>query len=218
MNTATYCRLIRRWLAASAFGSVALSCAHAPRALNGLNVSNERSDYSPVLGLAVEVPLQRIDSGSRRHVVLVRIDSGFVEARGDFASSAPVVMRYLRLSALLARFPSGADSNGVRREPWTELARSAPIALADSLRAGERSHLNRFIELSIPVSPEVLQSANGVVFEVSGAAMSIFRGPLVGSGRGEMPLLVYACSTFDTRGRIQLMRLRMLSDGYSKAC
>src|ERR1019366_636660 len=196
MNTATYCRLIRRSLAASAFGCVALSCAHAPRALNGLNVSSELSDYSPVLGLAVEVPLQRIDSGSRRHVVLVRIDSGFVEARGgDFASSAPVVMRYLRLSALLARFPSGADSNGVLREPWTELARSAPIALPDSLRAGERSQLNRFIELSIPVSPEVLESANGVVFEVSGTAMSIFRGPLVGSGRGEMPLRVYACST-----------------------
>ncbi len=185
------------------------ACAHA-RPRGAYLLSSERSDYSPVVRLAVAVA----DAGDS---VVVRVDSGMVVAPG--AGRASVVMRDLRIEALLVTSPPPAAD--VTRAPWAPLAASAPQPLADSLLLGVAEPLPpmRFV---VARPPGLDPKRSWVIFRIVGDAITTpvryADGTTVASRPVEGGVRVFACADRSLAGRLDRRRAAALAVAYLSVC
>ena len=188
----------------------------------GMNVSSETSEYSPMIRLAVRTPIVTDSLAREGTAIVVRVDSSVVTAHGSPAPGALVAMKELRISALLAAFPKAGAQPGSLAHPWRELARSEDQHLADSLRYGERSSVPS-MTFVIPVRKNELKTANSVVFEITGIAMStpvrLATGELrTGGMMGKGSIRVFACSIFRLNGSIDKSREISMGIQYVGVC
>jgi len=187
-----------------------------------MNVSSERSEYSPTIRLAVRMPLLRDSLVQGGTAIVVRVDSGVITAHGVLTPSELVVMRNLKITAVVATFPTEGSQRGSLAHPWAELARSADQHLTDSLRYGEGAGLPP-MTFVIPIRHERSRVANGLVFEITGIAMStpvrLVTGELrPGRTLGEGSIRVFACSIFRLDGSIDGAREKNLRARYVDLC
>ena len=194
---------------------LAIGCLrpHAPP--SPWNVSSVASDYSPTLSVVAAIaPVPPGDS------LAVRIDSGVLAVPGELRDGSRAIMRDLTVTALVvAPTTGGVDSTGVPR-PWTPLAWSAPLLLADSMRYGEQRAVGA-LELRLPAPPQA-GAARWLVLRVDGTAHgdslrlqdgSVLPGRDVAGG-----IRVFACAAWNLDGRTDKPRVRAMRARYSSAC
>jgi hypothetical protein len=198
------------------------ACRATSSVATGMNLSSALSEYSPSVRLAVEIPLRVVSLDRRATNIVVRVDSGFVRAYGVFAGNGLVVTRDLRISAILAAFPSAEPERRNSTTPWTGLAHSADQPLVDSLRYGEARALSP-MTFVISTQHEGLRGANGVVFEITGEAVTTplrlaTGGLLPARTMGKGSIRVFACSPFRLDGSVDTHRQKHLDTRYVEVC
>ena len=189
------------------------ACAGRARIAPGPNISSERSDYSPSLRLAVSVKplLSQPDS------IVVSIDSGVITAAGVQSPELPAEMRNLYISALVTRRTVSA-ARDARTQPWSALAESDSILIADSLRLGETRTLQK-IRFALARPKALDPSAANLVFRITGIAIDEHA-----NGRVTRPLMrgarirVYACSDWTLDGFVDERQQKALAQAYNSAC
>lgn len=206
---------------AALMGTLA-ACRGTAHVGNGMNLSSEASEYSPTIRLAVRMPVltDLVVTGSP--AVVLRVDSGYVTAHRGAAPSALIAMQDLHISAILVAFPTGDAERGKGQHPWSEVARSGPQHLADSLSYAERARLTP-MTFVIPLPHGRLSGANGIAFEITGISMSspvrLATGELRPSrSMGEGSIRVFACSVFRLDGAIDRAREQRLNKWYLQLC
>ena len=190
----------------------------------GLQLSSEASDYSPTVRLTMA--LARADAAdSTQDGWRVHVDSAVVSAPGTFVSGAPAIMRDVRMSALVVRFgrPVRDSALSAAERPWTVLARSPELPVADSLHYGERLRVPRALEFALPAAPLAGTDGTGIVFQITAAAVSVpvrlADGTLLpGRVSDARVVRVYACSAFRLDGRVDRRRRKALERRYTAVC
>lgn len=195
------------------------SCLPRRTAPRGFNVSSERSDYSPVLRLAVA-----IDSlAARPDSLVVRVDSGVVTAPGELRPGSRPIMRGLAIVAVLAVPGAAVDTTGPRRalRPWRAIAASEPQPFVDSLRYGEAQPV-RALRFILP-RPDSADAARAfVLFRVQGGSVAepvrMANGSVAPARTFVGGVTVFACPTWNVSGRIDRERARTLAKHYGAGC
>ena len=203
------------------FGAILASssaCVHARRPAAGYNVSSERSDYSPVVRLAVSVPAPPSD-GETDDIDVV-IDSAIVTAPGTIAADTAPVMRNLFISALLATAPSGAKDRKGPPEPWHAIAESNKVPLVDALRLGE-PRATGGVRLHI-AAPTFDPSRTWLVFRITAGVMTqevrLADGTVIPPRLVESGVRVFACADWTLAGVVDRRRAKALARAYTAAC
>jgi protein-S-isoprenylcysteine O-methyltransferase Ste14 len=217
-----YRRTVPAWLPrvlalllAVALAGASTGCASGAR--RSYVVSSERSDYSPVVRLAIAVDTTADSIG-------IRIDGGTVLAPGDPSTRDVPIMRGLSIEGLLVTAPTGAtaDTTGAP-PPWTELAASAPALLADSLLLGVPREVGA-MRLAVARPRALDPRRSWIVFRIRGAAVTtpvhMADGTVVPSRVIEDGVRVYACAERSLAGTLDRERARRLSEAttYGGAC
>ena len=211
--------MTRRALTPVASSAVLLLCACGAartRMRPGFNVSSESSDYSPTARLAVslEALLARPDS------VIIFVDSGSISAPGIQPPTAPADMSNLYIAALLT-----TPTRGVIRDPstppWSAIAESDSIRIADSLRLGETRRL-RAMRFSLPRSATLDPKHMLLVFRITGNASTddihLADGRVIAAKANAGKVRVFACAAWTLDGFVDEQRAQGLAKAYSAAC
>lgn len=157
--------------------------------------SSESSSYSPVGAFR----------GYLRYgheVLVVDVDTATIRAPGPSHPQAPIVVRRLRVSAMLA-------TAGKAR--WTAVSESPSIPVVDSLRLGQDAVLTRIrFTVSVPANIDLRDA--WLVFKLEGLA------PTVVSGADTVR--TFACDTKNLRGRSVRadVRVQEMRQNYLSAC
>ena len=184
-----------------------------PRARRDFVVTSERSEYSPVVHLAVRV---RLDDSLRVHV-----DSGRILAPGIPSGRRTALMRDLVLEAVVAEpSPDGMREAGVPGS-WRARLTSAPRPLADSLVLGEPVAVPAMSFTLPPLGPRTSRRT-WVMFRIRGNAVGT---PVQLADGTTMPaqlmtdgVRVHACAERTVSGHVDRGRARRLHDDYLATC
>jgi len=193
------------------------ACAAArTRTGPGWNISSESSDYSPTMRLAVSLRalLSRPDS------IVVVVDSGMIAAPGIQPPEAPADMSNLYMTALLTK-PTRAAIRDPRTPPWSAIAESDSIHIADSLRLGEARRLPA-MRFTLPRSASLDPKRDLLLFRITGNASTrdvhLANGTVIPARRNAARVRVYACAGWTLDGFVDTQRARGLAQAYSAAC
>lgn len=194
-----------------------IGCAQPRLAATGYNVSSERSDYSPVLRLAVALPITPLGADT----LTIVIDSAEIHAPGARAADTPPIMRNLYITALLATQISAGERSGRPAEPWRALAASDSVLLVDALRLGEPQQL-RGVRLHILRPPALDPTRTCLIFRVTGAAVTkevqLADGRVIAPKEVAGGVRVFACADWSLAGYVDRRRARTLARAYTAAC
>lgn len=177
-------------------------------------VSSERSEYSPVVQLAVRMRLA--DS------LRVMVDSGRILAPGTPSVRAPrAIMHGLVLEAIVAEpSPDGMREPGVPGA-WRAVAASAPVPIADSLVLGVPLRLPALVFTMRPLGPRTARRS-WLIFRIRGDAMStpvqLADGTTLPSAVMTDAIRVHACAERSVSGHLDRRRARRLRDDYLGTC
>ena len=176
-------------------------------------VSSMRSEYSPVVRLAVRV---RVDDSVR-----VRVDSGQLVAPGTPSPRSRALMRGLVLEALVAeRSPDGMREPGVPGA-WRVVMASAPQPLADSVFVGQPVPVPA-MHFTMPLSPALSARHAWVVFRIRGNAIgtpvTMADGTVIPAATMTDGVRVHACAERTLTGHLDRRRAKRLARDYLATC
>ena len=149
----------------------------------------------------------------------MRVDGGTVVAPGSVGGAPRVVMRNLRVQAILAE--ASRPVEGAPPEPWSPLAAAEPATLADSLLLGIPRELGA-MRFAI-ARPEGLDPRRAwLVFRIVGQAVTtpvrFSDGTGLPSKAVDGGVRVFACSDRALSGHLDRTRRRKLEQAYLSAC
>ena len=182
-----------------------------------MNVSSDRSEYSPTARLAIALAPLRLDVDT----IDIVIDSGSITVPGELVGDTVAAMRNFYLTALLV-VPRRAGRDGVALpSPWHAEAESDSLFVVEGLRFGERRALGT-VRLRIPRPTNLDPSRTWLVFRITGLVTS--KVARMEGQRDEAPaprpqrFRVYACADWNLAGRIDRDRARQMRVSYLSAC
>jgi hypothetical protein len=208
----------RRGIRPLAFGLVLLvGCARLRPAPRGINVSSEASYYSPVVRLAVAIPLTSDSAGGGLTVI---IDSGWVRVPGKATPDSLPLVQDLYLKALLVTVPRRSRRTSTE-EPWISLGESDSLAIADALSLGEEQVFGP-ARLQISVDSAFDPTKAMLVFSIVGAGVAqearLADGRVLPRRRAPGAVRVYACADWTIAGYVDRRRRQQLTRAYNAAC
>ena len=205
-------RSVVRWLGLSC---TIVACAKPTFAPSGVNVTSDRSDYSPTAQLAVAVgPLN-----AHGDTVEIVVDSGSLAVPGEGGGDAGA-MYNVHVAALVVTRATAPKGNALPR-PWLALAESDSQLVLASIARGERRAIGP-LRLRVVRPASVDPRDAWVVFRITGIVIpKIARmegqrlGPTMPGAQG---FRVYACADWNLSGRIDRRRAKVMQTSYLKAC
>jgi hypothetical protein len=157
---------------------------------------------------------------SRPDSILIVVDSGSIAAPGMQPPTAPADMSNLYITALLATPTRGAIRDP-STPPWTAIAASDSIHIADSLRLGESRRLPP-LRFAIPRSPRLDPKHTLLVFRITGNASTedihLANGRVLPAKANAGKVRVYACADWTLDGFVDRQRAKGLAKAYSATC
>lgn len=211
MHIVTTVTLHRLVAVAAALGTTT-ACALRTGKPSGYLVSSTASDYSPALHAQVAVEIAA-DS------VVVRVDSGSIVAPGEAASRRGAVMHAITMEALLVGAP--AKDHGPLPTPWTPIATSDAIVVADSLALGVSQPL-RPIRFAIARPTSLDRRRAWLVFRIradgEATPVHLADGRLLAGRRVPGGVRVFPCADRNLSGRLDKRRAARLKKEYLAAC
>ena len=183
----------------------------------GVNISSDRSDYSPTARLAVALAPLHLTTETLDIVV----DSGSLSVPGEVLGDTTAAMRNIYLTALLVARPNGGTEKAALSAPWRVVAQSDSAMVLDGLRRGERRALGsvRF-RLAPPAGLD--PGKTWLVFRITGIVVARIAqmegGPVDVRPPREQRFRVYACADWNLAGRVDRERERQMRVSYLAAC
>ena len=191
------------------------ACVRPAFAPSGMNISSERSDYSPTARLAVALAPLRLGGDT----VDIVIDSGSLVVPGDAAGGEGGHMFNVYLTALVVT-PVQRRKNETLPNPWKVVSQSDSQLVVSSIPRGERRAIGT-TRLRVP-RPESLNPAEAwVVFRLTGNVIPRI-AKVIGQPTSSLPqtrrFRVYACANWNLTTRIDRKRAKVMNAWYLKAC
>lgn len=194
----------------------AAACAQPARVPHGVNVSSERSEYSPTARLAVALAPLRLATDT----IDIVIDSGSLAVPGESFGDTAVVMRNFYLTALLVTTGAGREETELPR-PWHAEAQSDSLPVVDGLRHGERRAIGP-MRFRIPRPANFDPGRAWLVFRLTGIVIPRVARMEGQQGEVRVPrgprFRVYACADWNLAGQVDRDRARRMRESYLAAC
>jgi hypothetical protein len=157
---------------------------------------------------------------SRPDSIVILVDSGSMSAPGMQPPTAPADMSNLYMTALLTT-PTRVAIRDPGTAPWTVVAESDSIHLADSLRLGESRRLPSLrFSLGRPATRDPKHML--LVFRITGKASTedihLADGRVISARVNAGRIRVYACADWTLDGFMNEQRTQGLAKAYSAAC
>ena len=198
-----------------AFGLTA--CVRPASVPSGVNITSERSDYSPTARLAVALAPLRL-AGDSLDIV---IDSGSLSVPGEGLGDTTAIMRNFHLTALFVVSRRTGREQSELHNPWRTVAHSDSLLVLDGLRQGERRPFGT-MRLRIPRPVDFNPGKTWLVFRITGLVVQ--RGAYTVGQPAEVnaprfhKFRVFACAEWNLAGRVDRDRARRVRVSYLAAC
>lgn len=191
------------------------ACTRPAFAPSGMNISSDRSDYTPTARLAVALASLSMS----RETIDIVIDSGSLAVPGDVAGGEGGNLVNVYLTALVVA-PVQRRKNEALPNPWEAVAESDSQLVVSNIPRGERRAIGA-VHLRVR-RPQGLDPAEAwLVFRLTGDVIPHV-AKVVGQSTRRPPqteqFRVYACADWNLTTRIDRRRAKVMNASYLKAC